>query len=174
MSKSGNPFAGDMGTISSQFESADSYFHLLDFLAEACTNSHAKDLKDLSAAEFLEFCLQRLSEDRPVQTFSADGNVGIIFQSGERVILSPPIGGQKDNSGEMAKTPLSAAQRAGIPDVFADQGAIPVSGAKRSPKVGQNYSQYDQKSYRNSGGKGEDRRLSKPTRDLRKDTGGNL
>lgn len=103
---------------------------LLDRLYAEFKKVHgeSQDLK-----QFLAFATDYLNRNRPVQTFYAEDNLGIVLSNHTRCLLGPPV---VASQGGMLQTPLSAEQRAGLPGYLqslADQGAMPVMGSDVNP-----------------------------------------
>lgn len=59
--------------------------HLEGAYAEARPSPHARSLPD-----FLDFARAHLDANRPVQTFAADANVGLVLPDATRVLVCRP------------------------------------------------------------------------------------
>lgn len=66
-----------------------------DMRAAGHRTAEFKDaIRRAPATDFFKFCQDYLAENRPVQTFAADSNVGFMLSNNVRAVLSPPLEGE--------------------------------------------------------------------------------
>lgn len=151
--------SGDMGSMRVQvFDNDD----LISFLWRAYLDSgHVTG----DPADFARWAKRYLANNPPRQTFAANNNAGLVLANGTRVLVS--AAGEQVTPGSMLKSPLGENQRAGIPDIDADAGAVPVTGRRLAKGV--DYSQYTSSNYTSSGGVKQDAKLGKMPESLNQD-----
>jgi hypothetical protein len=162
----------DMGSMRFQQQAADTQQNLLDYLLEKYGESGAPQDEVSHADHFVQWAKRQLGANRPVGSFPADLNSGVILEDNTYLLVAPATG--VESQGQMMKTPLSPEQRQGIPDVYADQGAVPVSGKSKRPQGSTDYRQYDERNFERKQGQGDDKTVQQPNRDMRRESGGNL
>jgi len=153
---------GDMGSMRLQQQAVEVSDDLLSFLWRTYFDAVGGEVSSDPQA-FPRWARNFLATNRPGTTFPADQNVGVTLVSGVSLLLAPVANTQK---GEMLKTPLGDAQRAGVPASFAEQGAIPMAGRPQKQSGQIDYRQMDAKAFANRGGVKEDAKQGKKPEQL--------
>lgn len=147
---------GEMGNMR-LLQSAAEPLHLMQLLWEEWLKGHEdQGERANNAYEFARWCKGYLSNNRPVRTFPADANLGVVLSNNVQFIISPPAENVK---GTMLATPLGDAQRENVPDVYANQGAVPISGNAEKQSGQIDYAQNTKAAFERQGGLGENKTL---------------
>ena len=154
--------SGDMGSMRLRQQAVEVTDDLITFLWQTFYDEKSKDMPEgqerdnhmagFGAKAFATWCRDYLAKNRPGTTFPADQNVGVTLASGNSLLIATPANQQR---GDMLQTPLGASQRQGVPALFANQGAIPMSAPKKQSGM-TDYGAYTPEVYEQSGGKKED------------------
>lgn len=118
-----------------------------------------------SASHFAKFARDYLSQHRPRAMSYGDSNYDLMLSNGKRVSVSPPEQGIRGTMAPVAGRTVDPTPGRVLPDVYANQGAVPISGNAKGERGAVNYADMNQKAYESAmrqGRAGVDKTMPRP------------
>ena len=125
----------------------DILLHLFREYEKSLENAGVAELEGVlkTTAPFIRFARNYLDENRPRTFQPGDNNYDLILSNGQRVAISPADTGVRGTMAPVAGKTVDSTPGNMKPDVYANQGAIPISGNTKGQKGATDYSTMDGK-----------------------------